>query len=356
MIKISELPSATALGGTEVVAGVQSAATVKVLISQIGTYVRGLFTTTPATITEGGTNAATAAGARTSLGLGTMAVEAAADYVTKALLTTTGDSIVASAASTPARLAATANVAAHATTMNLWAARENILTGAAVTVTAIANAPYAGAVTWVKMNDAHVWTDGATFNVQGNANYTAAADDWIRIYATTVSTFEVTVFKANGTAIVAGTVVQVIEATPVVTVVTCATAIPYDDTIPQNTEGVEVITVSITPTSATNRLRIEFDAGQASINNTGRVMSALFQDTTADALAATSESFGGTTYDSFSLRLSHEMAAGTTSATTFKIRVGPTSGSTAYVNSNNAGSRIFGGVAAARLRVIEIKT
>ena len=153
----------------------------------------------------------------------------------------------------------------------------------------------------------------------------------------------------------AGSVIQAVEATPIVTVVTCSTVIPYDDSIPQNTEGDEVITVTVTPTSATNRLRIEFDAGQASINGTGRVMSALFQDATANALAAGSESFGGITYDSFSLRLSYEMAAGTTSATTFKIRVGATSGSTAYVNSNNAGSRIFGGVAAARLRVTEIK-
>lgn len=126
-------------------------------------------------------------------------------YMAKALLTAAGDSIVASAPNSPARLAATANVAAHATTMNLWAARENVLTGGAVTVTDIADAPYVGSVTWVKQNAAHVWTDGAVFNVQGNTNYTAAADDWIRIYATTVSTFDVTVFKASGAAAVSPT-------------------------------------------------------------------------------------------------------------------------------------------------------
>ncbi len=67
-VKFSEQTSASALGGTEIVPGVQSGSGVKILISQIGTYVRGLFTATPATIAEGGTNAATAAGARTSLG------------------------------------------------------------------------------------------------------------------------------------------------------------------------------------------------------------------------------------------------------------------------------------------------
>lgn len=69
MIKISELPAASALGGTEVVAGVQSGVTAKMLVSTIGTYVRGLFTTTPATLAEGGTGAASAGAARTALGL-----------------------------------------------------------------------------------------------------------------------------------------------------------------------------------------------------------------------------------------------------------------------------------------------
>lgn len=91
-----------------------------------------------------------------------------------------------------------ADVAAHATTANPWVAREVTLTGGAVTFTDIADAPAAGATVWVKQNAAHVWTNGAVFSVQGGASYTAAAGDWIRIYATTVSTFEVTIFSALG--------------------------------------------------------------------------------------------------------------------------------------------------------------
>lgn len=92
-----------------------------------------------------------------------------------------------------------ASVAAHATTCDIWTGGNEItLTGAAVTFTALAAAPQAGAVRWVKQNAAHIWTDGATFQVQGNANYTAAADDWIRVEATTTTTFDVTIFKADG--------------------------------------------------------------------------------------------------------------------------------------------------------------
>jgi len=149
-----------------------------------------------------------------------------------------------------------------------------------------------------------------------------------------------------------GTVVQVVEATPIVTVVTCSTVIPVDDTIPQNTEGDEVITVSITPTSATNRLRIEFLAPMVNAGANLDVSAALFQDATSGALAAGIKQLGGSGVYS-QLLLQHEMAAGTTSATTFKVRVGPGSG-TAYLNASGAGNRVFGGISAIRLRVTEI--
>ena len=101
-------------------------------------------------------------------------------------------------ATAPAWMPPTASVAAHATTMDPWNSRETVLTGSAVTFTDIADADYAGQVAWVYMNAAHVWTDGAVFDVQGGATYTTAIGDWVRINAITVSTFDVTIFPANG--------------------------------------------------------------------------------------------------------------------------------------------------------------
>ena len=155
---------------------------------------------------------ATGAGVLARLGIGTARQQLATNSGATApewvasmqsILTTTGDTIQTTAANTPARLAATASVAAHATTSDVWTARETILTGAAVTFTDIADAPYVGAVAWVYQNATHTWTDGAVFDVQGNANYTAAIGDWVRINAVTVSTFDVSIFKADGTAVVA---------------------------------------------------------------------------------------------------------------------------------------------------------
>jgi hypothetical protein len=147
------------------------------------------------------------------------------------------------------------------------------------------------------------------------------------------------------------TIVQVVEASPVTSVVSCSTVIPLDNSIPQNTEGDEVITQAITPTSATNRLRIEFHASSIGGSGVDDVSVALFQDTTAGALAA--GAFRNSSRVAASLV--HEMAAGTTSATTFKIRIGPAGGSTHYVNGDTAGTRTLGGVASARLCITEIK-
>lgn len=146
-----------------------------------------------------------------------------------------------------------------------------------------------------------------------------------------------------------GLPVQRVEATPVTALTACTTAIPADDTIPQNTEGDEVVTVSITPKATTNRLVIDFYCFGA-IGSAVYSACALFQDSTANALTASVNFHNVGSVNQFIIR--HEMAAGTTSSTTFKIRIGPSSG-TYYVNGATGGTRLLGGVGAARLSVTE---
>ena len=119
------------------------------------------------------------------------------------VMTTTGDMLLASAANTPARLPAAATVAAHATTMDPWVARIVTLSGGAVTFTDIADADFIGQEVLLVMNAAHVWTNGAVFDVQGGADYTAEAGDLILLTSTAVDAFDVTIFKADGRAVIA---------------------------------------------------------------------------------------------------------------------------------------------------------
>ena len=131
------------------------------------------------------------------------------------------------------------------------------------------------------------------------------------------------------------------------------TVIPLDDTIPQNTEGDEYMTLAITPTSASSKLLIEISALLGS-DSAKWIIGAIFQDTTADALA------GGYFYEpnigaGKELTIRHYMTAGTTSATTFKFRAGVQTSGTLYFNGST-GARYLGGVAASSITITEIAT
>lgn len=133
---------------------------------------------------------------------------------------------------------------------------------------------------------------------------------------------------------------------------THTTAIPYDDSIPQqSTEGESVLSVSITPTSATNRLIINVSVPIGNSAN-DRVTGALFQDSAENALMARAVYIAsGNQIET--ITFTYEMAAGTTSSTTFKVHVG---GNTGTVTLNGvSGSRIFGGVSRATIQIFEVR-
>ena len=99
------------------------------------------------------------------------------------------------------------NITQHATTMDFFAVTSpDILdgTGSAVTITACVNAPQAGATRKFYPIVATVLTHGATFDIAGNANLTAAAGDCWIIEAKTVSTYRVKVEKEDGLAVTPG--------------------------------------------------------------------------------------------------------------------------------------------------------
>ena len=103
--------------------------------------------------------------------------------------------------------------------------------------------------------------------------------------------------------------------------------IPADDTIPQSTEGLEIYSASFTPLSATSTIVMSIDSGVSRSVN-GWVTFALFVDSETDAFASGDVYFGNSfAVETFALR--HSVASGSTSARTYKIRFGPTSG-TAY--------------------------
>lgn len=147
------------------------------------------------------------------------------------------------------------------------------------------------------------------------------------------------------------TVVQMVN-TQTGAVNTGTTIMPYDDTIPEKTEGDEYMTLAITPKSATNKLKIDivFIGASSVVVN---LIVALFQDDTTNAIAAASHSEDQTNRP-ITIKFTHYMTTGTTSETTFKVRAGPAGSATVTFNGSSAG-RIFGGVMASSITITEIR-
>ena len=120
-----------------------------------------------------------------------------------------------------------------------------------------------------------------------------------------------------------GTVLQVVNY-QTGAVATGTTLMPFDDTIPQITEGNEYMTLAITPKSATSKLIIQVVwCGTSSFID--YLTTALFQDAAPDALATVAQ-VNGTGSWMLANVLVHVMTSATTASTTFKIRTGGNSG------------------------------
>jgi len=151
-----------------------------------------------------------------------------------------------------------------------------------------------------------------------------------------------------------GKLLQVVRSTTS-SVVTCGTNIPWDDTIPQNTEGNEVLTAAITPLSATSSLYIKFFCtGNHSGAGGNGTMAALFVDSTANAISIFGVPNNGANWQT-TISIAASVASSSTTARTYKVRVGSSGGVTFYVNGNNVGTRVFGGVSTAMFEILEVE-
>ena len=122
-----------------------------------------------------------------------------------------------------------------------------------------------------------------------------------------------------------------------------ATAIPLDDSIPQNTEGTQILSISHTPRSTTNIIRLRF-TGIFSVN-AGVGIAAVFSSASANALrAAVTSVTAGDTRHPFVMEVEH--VPGVTTALTYSVRVGANAGNTLRMNGYSAGRELGGAMGA----------
>lgn len=131
---------------------------------------------------------------------------------------------------------------------------------------------------------------------------------------------------------------------------TGTTTIPIGDSIPTSSQGTQFMSLAVTPQNTANKLRIDVVL-IASMSVTEYINVALFQDSGSAAIS-TAVQFAGVATGPQTVSFSFEMTAGTVSATTFKVRAGPSTAGTMTFNGAS-GTRIFGGTLASSIIITE---
>lgn len=132
---------------------------------------------------------------------------------------------------------------------------------------------------------------------------------------------------------------------------TTSLAIPFDDTLPQSSEGGLYLSATITPKSVTSRLKVQCEVPFSIALASGIAILAVFATGSTDARCVDwrfdAPGYGG------KLSCLFEYVPGVTTAVTVTGRVGVSgSGSSVAINGQGSG-RVFGGGTAATLSVEE---
>lgn len=150
-----------------------------------------------------------------------------------------------------------------------------------------------------------------------------------------------------------GSIVGFARTTSTTVVMAQTATIPADNSIPQNTEGTEYFTVSITPKYASSLLRVKVFLPVICVNGDGDgFIGAIFRDSNANAVAT---AWGVVPGEDFAGMLTMEtvVTASAATATTFKFRYGGYTGGGVNIGYVN-GAEHFGASKVAIISVEEI--
>ena len=135
-------------------------------------------------------------------------------------------------------------------------------------------------------------------------------------------------------------------------VATGTTIIPLDDTIPQNTEGTQFMSLAFTPKKANSILKIECIVNQAASLADSMHVLALFRDSTANAVGV-SIAQGVSSAFNVNIKCTAFVSAGAITPTTFYVRTGGNAAGTITFNGRS-GARVYGGALASSITITEI--
>lgn len=144
-----------------------------------------------------------------------------------------------------------------------------------------------------------------------------------------------------------GRVAQIITGT--IPQTTGTTILPYDNTVPQPTEGFQIWTASITPYYTTSTIIVFYSVFAESSVATAIVSSTLFNGTT---LLAALSAYTGVANTPMSVAVHKSFISGTVSPITISGRIGSSAAGTTYVNRGN--TETFGGGLSSSYIIMEL--
>ncbi len=163
------------------------------------------------------------------------------------------------------------------------------------------------------------------------------------------------VLLSNGTTWVSGTQTSgkaIVSATTYATYATLTGNIPQDNTIPQNGEGTQIMSITYVPVNASSQLIINWQVFGATASGNQLLTTALFQDSGASALMTAYTDCPNGNGPPVEVCGTYETSAASTTSRTYNIRIGAASGNT-FPNGDGS-SRLFGGTSVCNMQVIEI--
>jgi hypothetical protein len=200
-------------------------------------------------------------------------------------------------------------------------------------------------VTTAKILDANVTTAKIA-----DANVTAA-----KLASNAVETAKINSGAVTGPKLADGMVVQVARAeTSTITLVSSANSAHYFDysAALSNAQGIEILTQAITPTSATNKVLVRVVCPYSGSGSLTPIV-AVFRGSATAPIATAWESISSALVGNLVLEFSDLPA--TTSATTYRVRIGRGGSAGWYNNAGIDGATIMGGTLKTTLTLTEIK-
>jgi len=152
-----------------------------------------------------------------------------------------------------------------------------------------------------------------------------------------------------------GGIIQIVN-TNYTTFFSTTSTVPLDDTIPQNTEGAEVTTLSITPRSANNKILVRVIMQVTNDNSSYINAISLYRDSVANALASSWSRTVANNNPVSAMVIEYLDSPSTTSAITYKVRAGTnggTGGQTLQINGGS-GVRYLGGALSSGITLMEV--